>query len=70
MCHCILNVLVSLWKDSSQHFFIGIGKPPVVDVPNVDTRGIGIGLAECAGDDDKIDIGVVGNARPCVADDV
>ena len=70
MCHCILNVLVSLWKDSSQHFFIGIGKPPVVDVPDVDARGICVGVAEGAGDDDKIDIGVVGNARPCVADDV
>lgn len=49
---------------------VGFCKSAVVDVPNVDARGIGVGVAEGTGDDGKIDIGVVGNARPCVADDV
>ena len=58
------------WYDSAEHFMVGFGKPPVVDVTDVDARGIGIGVAECTGDDSKVDIGVVCNARPCVTNNV
>ena len=49
---------------------VGFCKPAVVDVSDVDACSVGIGVAECAGDDGKVDIGVVCYARPCVADDV
>lgn len=59
-----------LWQYPSQHFMVGFCKPAVVDVSDVDACSVGIGVAECAGDDGKVDIGVVCYARPCVADDV
>ena len=49
---------------------VGFCKPAVVDVSDVDARGIGIGVAECTGDDSEVDIGVVCNARPCVTNNV
>ena len=49
---------------------VGLGEAAVVDVADVDARGAGIGVAEGAGDDSKVDIAVVGYAGPCVTDDV
>ena len=59
---------VFLRSNSSKHFFIGFGKPSVIDVTNIDACSVGVGVAERTGNDSKIYIGVVSDACPCVPD--
>ena len=45
---------VFLRSNSSQHFFIGFGKPSVIDVTDVDACSVGVGVAERTGNDSQI----------------
>ena len=49
---------------------VGLGEAAVVDVADVDPCCVGIGVAEGAGDDGKVDIAVIGQGGPGMADDV
>lgn len=51
-------------------FMVGFGKAAVVDVADIDSRGVGIGVTEGAGDDGEVYIAVVGYAGPGVTDDI
>ena len=56
--------------DSFKNYMVGFGKAAVVYVADIDSRGVGIGVAESTWDDGEVYIAVVGYAGPGMTYDI